>query len=86
MNVSNNLENLELSHAQSKRLKKVNRDKFYLIDKINKKTHVSWKITGSTFNIYDVDYNISNKTLSCSCPDSMSWAKRENCYCNIVVL
>jgi len=70
-----------LSYGQKKRLNKINIEKFYLIDKKVDDSKLTWMITGSTFNIYNVTADLKYNNLRCNCQDFSSWAKKENCMC-----
>ena len=72
-----------INYQQNKRLKKADRERFYLIDKKYEKigNNFNWLISGSTYNIYHVNFNSRTKLISCNCPDSKTWSKKQDCMC-----
>ena len=72
-----------MQYQQQIRLDKINRDKFFLLDKSHQNDIIKLKISGSTLNVYEVSLSINSDfpKISCTCPDSKSWAKKYGCVC-----
>lgn len=83
-----------VSLEQQKRLSKIDRDRFFLLDCFSYKLFERdlfgdgcndssiFKVSGSTGNVYTI--NFQNKGFFCDCPDASSHAKRHNVDCKHV--
>lgn len=74
-----------MNYNQQNRINRVFKQKFFLIDTINRENTFSFIISGSTANLYTVEINLDQSDLEsiivCDCRDSTSWAKRKGVKC-----
>jgi hypothetical protein len=86
---------LELSYEQKKRINKLDTDEFYLLEytggdldathlnlqrQAMPKHSLTFKISGSTKNIYNLEINKLG-FISCDCLDIKTHCRKNNCYC-----
>lgn len=72
-----------VSFAQYKRLIKIVQDEFYLLE--TELEDLSFKICGSTKNVYTIAFDKSEHTFKCNCPDMSSHCVAHNCLCKHIV-
>ena len=70
-----------MDYNQIKRINSSKMSKLFIIEFNNNNDDYEIKITGTTLNVYKIIINKQNKTMSCDCPDTNSWAKIHNCIC-----
>lgn len=63
---------------QNKRIEKIYSEPIYLL---NVSKDLTFKVSGSTANIYTVSIDKQEKRIRCNCPDSSSWAHKQGCIC-----
>ena len=69
-----------MKYDQEKRYDKIFQEEFYLLDIIRDVNMITYCVSGSTANIYNIKLK-ENNTLECNCPDGKVWAKAKKCVC-----
>ena len=72
-----------VNYAQYKRLIKIVQDEFYLLE--TKYEDLTFKICGSTKNVYTIIFDKSEHKFKCNCPDMSSHCVTHNCLCKHIV-
>lgn len=65
---------------QQKRIEKAMTERFFLLD-VRRQTDITWKLSGSKFDVYTIVVDGQYGRIKCDCPDSFSHAKRHGCLC-----
>lgn len=66
---------------QKKRLNKIYKEDFFLLDVKKDGDKYVFHISGSTANVYTIQIKPNIKNMSCDCPDANGWAKKQGCLC-----
>ena len=68
-------------NQQLLRFEKINSEDFFLLDKTKDESKLTFKICGSTKNVYETKIYFKSKMIFCNCPDSKSWARKYGVIC-----
>lgn len=68
-------------NQQLLRFEKINSEDFFLLDKTNDESKLTFKICGSTKNVYETKIYFKSRMIFCNCPDSKSWARKYGVIC-----
>jgi hypothetical protein len=63
------------------RIDKTFNEPLYLLDIKTESSKLTYKISGSTNNIYNIQIYTASRHIYCNCPDSKKWAKFHNVKC-----
>ena len=70
-----------MNYQQVSRYNKLQYERFYLLNIKSDEDKYIINVSGSTMNIYDIEFSKGEKKISCNCPDMKSWAASSGCVC-----